>query len=253
MATSKTAKAAIGTLRVHGRDSKGIIAACSKVLSQAGCEIVSSEQWSDRKAISPHFFQRFQFTYCPSISSRFHSTDTTLATVCSQLQLTHELNWRSRQQRVGIMVSKYDHCLWELLLRYREKELDCEIPVVISNHRQLQHVADTFQIPFHYVPISPETKIDQEAEQLKLLQEVYNVDVIVLARYMQVLSSQFLNQFEKKIINIHHSFLPAFSGRRPYHRAFERGVKLIGATAHYTTEKLDDGPIIEQVRRLRKL
>eukprot|EP00546_Thalassionema_frauenfeldii_P010888 CAMPEP_0178926698 /NCGR_PEP_ID=MMETSP0786-20121207/18698_1 /TAXON_ID=186022 /ORGANISM="Thalassionema frauenfeldii, Strain CCMP 1798" /LENGTH=194 /DNA_ID=CAMNT_0020601891 /DNA_START=241 /DNA_END=825 /DNA_ORIENTATION=- len=144
------------------------------------------------------------------------------------------------------MVSKYDHCLWELLLRYREKELDCEIPVVISNHKQLQHVADTFQIPFHYVPISPETKIDQEAEQLKLLQQVYNVDVIVLARYMQVLSSQFLNQFGKKIINIHHSFLPAFSGRRPYHRAFERGVKLIGATAHYTTEKLDDGPIIEQ-------
>eukprot|EP00980_Cylindrotheca_fusiformis_P026616 scaffold16625_cov118-Cylindrotheca_fusiformis.AAC.7 len=141
------------------------------------------------------------------------------------------------------MVSKYDHCLWELLLRHSAQELDMDIEVVISNHPDVRPVADTFRIPFHVTPVSPDTKAEAEAKQLELLKDV---DVVVLARYMQVLSGNFLNHFQNNIINIHHSFLPAFTGARPYNAAWERGVKLIGATAHYATQDLDEGPILEQ-------
>jgi len=251
-----TKSLSMGTLRVHGPDSKGIVAACSQVLNDGGCEIINSEQWTDRNNVrnnkkdvgSGRFFQRFQFTY-PFMSTTTTTTDLALKNICSKFNLKYDLNWRNRKKRVGIMVSKYDHCLWELLLKHRAKELDCDIPVVLSNHNDLENVVTkNFQIPFHCVgPITSENKSEQEAIQLQLLQQTYDVDVVVLARYMQVLSTNFLTAMkEQNIINIHHSFLPAFSGRKPYHRAFERGVKLIGATAHYTTAQLDDGPIIEQ-------
>jgi formyltetrahydrofolate deformylase len=147
---------------------------------------------------------------------------------------------------VAIFVSKYDHCLWELLLRHRAGELECNIAFILSNHENLRHVADTFDIPYLVFPISKENKSELEQQQLTLLQD-NQIDLVVLARYMQILSENFLNTFSShRIINIHHSFLPAFTGGRPYHRAHERGVKLIGATAHYATIDLDEGPIIEQ-------
>lgn len=149
---------------------------------------------------------------------------------------------------MAIFVSKYDHCLWELLLRYRAGELSsCDIPLIISNHEDLRPVAETFNIPYHVFSVTKETKLHQEQQQMELLQE-HSIDLLVLARYMQVLSPSFCenSRFHNKIINIHHSFLPAFMGSAPYHRAHERGVKLIGATAHYATMKLDQGPIIEQ-------
>jgi formyltetrahydrofolate deformylase len=228
-----------GTLRVFGPDSYGIVAACSNVLGRYGCNIVKSEQWTDRK--ENLFFQRIAFSYGPDPDKI--SCQKELSQVCQQFQLENKLNWKDQKKKVGILVSKYDHCLWELLLRHSAKELDMDIEVVISNHENLRPVAETFQVPYHVTPITPETKAEQEAKQLKLLE---NVDVVVLARYMQVLSGNFLNQFPDTIINIHHSFLPAFMGGRPYHAAWERGVKLIGATAHYATSDLDEGPIIEQ-------
>ena len=236
-------KKKVGTLQVHGPDQNGIVAACTQLLNRHGCGIVNSEQWTDQ--INNYFFQRIEFQYQNDISQdEKDDCKLELDHVCSTLQLESKLNWRDRKQSVGIMVSKYDHCLWELLLRHSAHELDMDIACVISNHENLRHVVhDTFHIPYHVVPITQENKQEQEAKQLELLG---NVDVVVLARYMQVLSENFLNCFPNRIINIHHSFLPAFMGGKPYHRAWERGVKLIGATAHYTTVDLDDGPIIEQ-------
>jgi formyltetrahydrofolate deformylase len=146
---------------------------------------------------------------------------------------------------MAIFVSKYDHCLHDLLWRRRAGELDCEIPIVISNHEDLRGLAEQFGAAFHVLPITSETKQEQEERQAALLAEA-EIDVAVLARYMQILSSEFLNKIRIPVINIHHSFLPAFVGGKPYHQAYQRGVKLIGATAHYATPDLDEGPIIEQ-------
>jgi formyltetrahydrofolate deformylase len=146
---------------------------------------------------------------------------------------------------VALFVSRTDHCLYDLLLRHRAAELPCEMSLIVSNHEKLAPIAEQFEIPFHYVPITPDTKADQEKAELALLEE-HSIDLIVLARYMQILSSEFIGQHPSRIINIHHSFLPAFAGGRPYHQAHARGVKRIGATAHYATSDLDEGPIIEQ-------
>ncbi|KAL3931703.1 MAG: hypothetical protein SGBAC_011188 [Bacillariaceae sp.] len=229
----------LGTLRVFGPDSDGIIAACSNLMGNYGCNIVKSETWSDKK--ENMFFQRLAFTYDEPDKVACQQD---LTEICKDFNLENRLNWRGRKQKVGIMVSKYDHCLWELLLRHSAHELpEMDIELVISNHPELKSVAETFQVPYHCIPITHETKAEQEAKQLELLK---NVDIVVLARYMQVLSGDFLSHFPEKIINIHHSFLPAFMGGRPYHAAHARGVKLVGATAHYTTEDLDEGPIISQ-------
>jgi formyltetrahydrofolate deformylase len=159
------------------------------------------------------------------------------------------MNWGialgSRRPRVAIFVSKYDHCLVDLLYRQRSGELACDFPLMISNHIDAQRHADFYGVPFHHIPVSKENKAEAEAQQLELL-AAHNIDLVVLARYMQVISSEFIAQFLMPIINIHHSFLPAFIGGKPHHQAYQRGVKLIGATAHYVTEILDDGPIIEQ-------
>jgi formyltetrahydrofolate deformylase len=152
-----------------------------------------------------------------------------LKDISSRFGLAGEIDWRDRRKRVAIMVSKSDHCLWEILLRQKAHELDCDIPLVISNHPDLEPVANTFGIPYQVLPVTPETKSQQEQQELSLLRE-NEIDVIVLARYMQVLSDDFLRAYEHKIINIHHSFLPAFRGGKAYHQAHARGVKLIGAT-----------------------
>jgi formyltetrahydrofolate deformylase len=159
------------------------------------------------------------------------------------------MKWRvalaSHRPRVAIFVSKFDHCLVDLLYRQRTGELACEVPLLISNHAEAQRQADFYGIPLHVIAVSKENKLEAENAQLHLLRQA-EIDVIVLARYMQVLSGNFIRSYPQQIINIHHSFLPAFLGGKPYHQAYERGVKLIGATAHYVTEVLDDGPIIEQ-------
>jgi formyltetrahydrofolate deformylase len=159
------------------------------------------------------------------------------------------MNWRialgSYRPRVAIFVSKYDHCLVDLLYRQRNGELECEFPLMVSNHPYAQRHADFYGIPYHIFPVTPETKAQVEEQERELLQ-AHQIDLLVLARYMQVLSPEFIAHYPQRIINIHHSFLPAFVGSKPHHQAYERGVKLIGATAHYVTEVLDDGPIIEQ-------
>jgi len=159
------------------------------------------------------------------------------------------MNWNialgSQRPRVAIFVSKYDHCLVDLLYRQRNGELHCDFPLMISNHDDAKHHAEFYGVPYYEIPVSKESKPQAEAQQLELL-ERYQIDLVVLARYMQVLSNDFIQRYPRPIINIHHSFLPAFVGAKPHQQAFQRGVKLIGATAHYVTEVLDDGPIIEQ-------
>ncbi|WP_017659026.1 formyltetrahydrofolate deformylase [Baaleninema simplex] len=164
--------------------------------------------------------------------------------VAKPLEADWELHFSDDVPRIAIWVTKQDHCLLDLLWRQKAKEFQAEIPLILSNHTELQPIAEQFGIDFHHVPITKETKAEQEARELELLQQ-YDIDLVVLAKYMQILSSDFVEKFPK-VINIHHSFLPAFAGAKPYHRAYKRGVKIIGATAHYVTENLDEGPIIEQ-------
>lgn len=164
--------------------------------------------------------------------------------VAKPLEADWELHFSDDVPRIAIWVTKQDHCLLDLLWRQKAKEFQAEIPLIISNHTELQPIAEQFGIDFHHVPITKETKAEQESRELELLQQ-YDIDLVVLAKYMQILSSDFVEKFPK-VINIHHSFLPAFAGAKPYHRAYKRGVKIIGATAHYVTENLDEGPIIEQ-------
>jgi formyltetrahydrofolate deformylase len=165
--------------------------------------------------------------------------------IAEQFSIRWRITTSSHRPRVAIFVSKYDHCLVDLLYRQRIGELICDIPLIVSNHADARRHADFHGIPYHLVPVTKENKPDAEQQELELLRN-NNIDLIVLARYMQVLSADFIKQYPQKVINIHHSFLPAFVGAKPHHQAYERGVKLIGATAHYVTEVLDDGPIIEQ-------
>jgi len=234
----------IAVLRIHGPDKKGIVAAFSQLLYGHGCGIVHAEQSTDTAANL--FFQRIAFDYSTMHTDRT-AIEFGIKEVCERFDMVNHLNWNDEKKRVAIMVSKYDHCIWELLLRHRAGEIDCDISVIISNHEDLRHVADTFGIPYHVYKVTKDTKQQVEGEELKLLKEECNVDLVILARYMQIISDNFCNTFNHQVINIHHSFLPAFIGGKPYHRAHERGVKLIGATAHYATAELDEGPIIEQV------
>lgn len=243
MSSDEEQKPRYATLRIHGPDSQGIVAAFSQLLYGHGCGIFDSEQSTDRAANL--FFQRIHFDY-----SMMHTDRVTLEKgvneVCGRFKMTSQINWGDTKKQVCIMVSKYDHCLWELLLRHRAGELDCEIALVISNHPDLKPVADAFNVPFEIFKITKDTKTEQENKEIEMMQTKYKIDLVILARYMQIISDNFCNTFPHKVINIHHSFLPAFVGGKPYHRAHERGVKLIGATAHYATADLDEGPIIEQ-------
>lgn len=168
-----------------------------------------------------------------------------IESICRKFGMKSQLSWGDKKRKMAIFVSKYDHCLWELLLRHRAGEINCEISLIISNHEDLRPVAETFGVPYHFLPIAEETKSRQERLQMELLRD-RGVDLVVLARYMRVLSPAFCRAYRHRIINIHHSFLPAFAGRMPHRRAHERGVKLVGATAHYVTPALDSGPIVAQ-------
>ncbi len=222
-------------------DRPGIIAAVSKFLFDSGANIVRSDQYSTDPE-GGMFFLRMEFTLPSERRERF--AERFGLAVAEPLRMT----WRSwdaaRRKRVAVLVSREDHCLQELLWRSRRGELDAELVLVASNHRDLRPVADGFQLPYHHVPVDPKRKPEAEAELLAILDG--RCDLVVLARYMQIVSGEFLHRVAVPLINIHHSFLPAFAGAKPYEQAKQRGVKLIGATAHYVTEDLDAGPIIEQ-------
>ena len=237
-------KSYVATLIVSCPDRRGLVAGLAQFLTGRGANIIHAEQHRD--GTSNIFFQRIQFDMSEMYSDRM-GLEQGLRELTGRFQMEWRLTYGDHVPRVGILVSKVDHCLYDLILRQRAKELPCDIALVISNHETLRPVAEQFGIPFHHTPIGTGANARDGAEDLQLnLLRSHRVDLVVLARYMQILSARMVAAYPGRIINIHHSFLPAFAGGRPYHQALERGVKLIGATSHYATESLDEGPIIEQ-------
>jgi formyltetrahydrofolate deformylase len=230
------------TLLVSCPDQKGIVAALAQLLYGHGANILDADQHTDAEA--GVFFQRIRFDLTELRTDRT-TLEQAIREVAERLRMEWRLAWAGERKRMAIFVSRTDHCLYDLLLRHRAGELACEIPLIVSNHPDLEPVSRSFGIEYRVFEIRPETKRAQEDAELALLRE-RRIDLVVLARYMQVLSPHFVELQRGRVINIHHSFLPAFSGGRPYQQAHERGVKLIGATAHYATKDLDEGPIIEQ-------
>jgi formyltetrahydrofolate deformylase len=230
------------TLLVSCPDRRGIVASLAQVLYGHGANILDSDQHTDADAAL--FFQRVHFDLS-ELQTDKGTLERAITEVTARFSMKYRLLYASRTKRVAIFVSRYDHCLYDLLLRQRAGELGCEIALVVSNHPDLERVARQFDVEFALFEITPATKLEQERRERDLL-ESRGVDLVVLARYMQILGTEFVSHFEGRLINIHHSFLPAFSGGKPYHQAYQRGVKLFGATAHYATAVLDEGPIIEQ-------
>ena len=224
-------------------DKPGIISSITGFIHSTGGNIIYLDQHVDLSANV--FFMRLESEFnestfdLPKFKRLFEE----------ELAIPYKMSWSLHvddiKPKMALFVSKYNHCLYDLLSRFNSGELPVEIPFILSNHPDLKYVADQFEIPFYHIPVSKEKKETAEQEQMKLLEQ-HKVDFIVLARYMQIINENLINRFPNKIINIHHSFLPAFAGAKPYHAAFERGVKIIGATSHYVTEELDAGPIIEQ-------
>ena len=232
----------LATLLVSCPDRKGIVASLAQVLYGHGANIVDADQHTD--AVAGMFFQRIRFDLS-SLNTDRVALEHGLGEVATRFGMTWRLAYGRTPRRIAIFVSKYEHCLWDLLIRHRAGELACEVAMVVSNHELLAPVAAHFGVPFHHPPITAATREAQEPAQVELL-DAAGVELVVLARYMQILSPAFVARYPHRIINIHHSFLPAFIGANPYRQAAERGVKLIGATAHYVTAQLDEGPIIEQ-------
>ncbi len=230
------------TLLVSCPDQQGLVAKIANFIYSNGGNIIHADQHTDFAA--GLFLTRIEWQLNGFNLPR-ELIGPAFNAIAQPLQASWQLHFSDTVPRIAIWVSKQDHCLFDLLWRQKAKEFSAEIPLIISNHPNLGNVAEQFGIDYHYLPITKENKQEQEAKQLELLHQ-YNIDLVVLAKYMQVLSREFISQFPKSIINIHHSFLPAFVGASPYHQAYERGVKIIGATAHYVTADLDAGPIIEQ-------
>jgi formyltetrahydrofolate deformylase len=230
------------TLVVSCPDRKGLVAALSSLLSDHGANIREAQQHLD--PVERIFSQRIHFDLADLDLPRAQLEEL-LRIECGRYQMRWRISYSDRRKRVAIFVSRFEHCLYDLLIRHRLGELACEIPLIVSNHPDLGRIATQFGVAYHVFPIDKENKAAQERRELELLLRE-KIDLVVLARYMQVLSGEFIGHFPERIVNIHHSTLPAFVGARPYHQAFERGVKLIGATAHYATTDLDEGPIIAQ-------
>ncbi|MHC0445635.1 formyltetrahydrofolate deformylase [Flavobacterium sp. 3-218] len=231
------------TILIHCKDQKGIIASVTTFIAKVEGNITYIDQHVDVE--QNVFFMRLECEFANSkiaIESFKEDFDKTLA---SKFNMSWDLYNQEQKPKMALFVSKYDHCLFDILGRYSADELGVEIPMIISNHNDLRSIAERFDIPFHYVPFTKDNKEEGEARQIELLKR-YQINFIVLARYMQIVTPKVISLYENKIINIHHSFLPAFPGAKPYHSAFKRGVKIIGATSHYVTEELDEGPIIEQ-------
>ena len=231
------------TMLIHCPDEKGIILSVTNYISRNNGNIVDLDQHVDSE--QKIFFMRVEWTLSDfnipreNIGAHFGSE------VAQKYQMQYTIHFRDERIRMALMVSKMDHCFNDILSRYKSGEWNVEIPLIISNHPDMKETANRFGIPYHYIPVSKQTKVEQEKKQLQLLSD-HNIDFVVLARYMQILSENFIKDYSNRIINIHHSFLPAFPGAKPYHSAHERGVKIIGATSHYVTKELDAGPIITQ-------
>lgn len=230
------------TILINCPDQSGIIRSVTTFVHQQQGNVVYLDQHVDKQA--GVFFMRLKSEFKQDIDLNKFKED-----FGQELATRFQMEWDAYtdgyKPKMAIFVSKYNHCLYDLLSRYNSGELAVEVPFILSNHKDLEYVADQFGIPYFHIPVTKENKAEAEDRQLELLAE-YGVDFIVLARYMQIVSPKVIDVFPQKIINIHHSFLPAFAGAKPYHAAFERGVKIIGATSHYVTEDLDEGPIIEQ-------
>ncbi|NDW11883.1 formyltetrahydrofolate deformylase [Bacteroides sp. 214] len=224
-------------------DQPGIIAEVTDFITVNKGNIIYLEQHVDR--VEEMFFMRIEWDLDEFLVPKEKIEDYFHTLYGQRYGMHFRLYFSEVKPRMAIFVSKLSHCLYDILARYSAGEWDVEIPLIISNHPDLKHVADRFNIPFHVLPITKENKQEQEAKEMELLRQ-HKISFIVLARYMQVISEDMIKSYPDKIINIHHSFLPAFVGAKPYHAAFERGVKIIGATSHYITTELDAGPIIEQ-------
>jgi formyltetrahydrofolate deformylase len=223
-------------------DRPGIVAAVSRFLFENGANIVQSDQYTMDPS-GGMFFIRIEFDL-DGLAERLPELKARFAETAKAFGMTWRITRADVRKRLAIFVSREDHCLLELLWQWQAGDLDADIAMVISNHPYMREMAESFGIPYHHVPVTPETKREAEQKQLELMRG--KVDAVVLARYMQILSPEMIRHYPNRIINIHHSFLPAFVGSNPYRQAYDRGVKLIGATAHFVTEELDAGPIIEQ-------
>ncbi|MDG3073238.1 formyltetrahydrofolate deformylase [Bacillus halotolerans] len=232
-----------GRLLVSCPDQPGIVAAVSAFLLEHGANIIESNQYTTDPE-GGRFFLRIDFD-CEGIQEKKEKLQDAFSSIADTFDMTWSLTMASDLKRVAIFVSKELHCLHELIWEWQTGNLMAEIAVVISNHEDARDLVEPLNIPFHYLKANKDIRAEVEKQQLELLEQ-YNIDVIVLARYMQILTPDFVSAHPNRIINIHHSFLPAFIGANPYKRAYERGVKLIGATSHYVTNDLDEGPIIEQ-------
>lgn len=230
------------TILIHCPDQSGIIRSVTTFVHQQKGNVVYLDQHVDKQA--GVFFMRLksEFEHDMDLNRFKKEFENELA---HEFQMEWDIHTDGYRPKMAIFVSKYNHCLYDLLSRFNSGELSVDVPFILSNHSDLEYVAEQFQIPFYHVPVNKENKAEAEARQLELLRQ-HEVDFIVLARYMQIVSPKIIDVYPQKIINIHHSFLPAFMGAKPYHAAFERGVKIIGATSHYVTAELDAGPIIEQ-------
>lgn len=229
-------------LQLHCEDVKGVVFNVSRYLYECGVNIINAEQHAE--TIDNRFFMRVFFD-CTELNRTREEFQTGLRALAERFNMETHLSFPDRRKRMAVMVSKYDHCLYDLLLRHQYGEINADFALIISNHRALEPVAETFHVPFFYIPVNAETKTESETTLLNLLQ-AHHVDFVVLARYMQILGEDVIARYQHRIINVHHGLLPAFKGARPYHQAYEHGVKIIGATSHYATADLDMGPIIEQ-------
>ncbi len=229
-------------LLIASPDSRGIIAAVTGFIAAQQGNILELDQHTDPNA--GEFFMRVEIELA-GFNLDQASFAEALDPVARRFQMRWSAYWGNQTKRMAVLVSRESHCLNDLLWRWKTGELGVELPLVISNHSELREAAELCGLPFHHLPVTPETRADQEQQVLALLEDA-GIDFVVLARYMQILSPVFVDRYAERIINIHHSFLPAFAGSKPYHQAFDRGVKLIGATSHYVTRDLDAGPIIAQ-------
>lgn len=230
-------------LLIHCPDNKGIVATVSEFIFKNNGNITYLDQHVDiHRQV---FFMRIEWELEEFIIPHNKIGEYFETLIAKKYDMKWQLHFSHELPRMAIFVSRMSHCLYDILSRWKSKEFEVEIPLIISNHEDLAPVAQQFEIPFFYFEVTPKNKQDQEQAQLQLLAD-HDVEFIVLARYMQILSNDFIGHYANKIINIHHSFLPAFPGAKPYHSAFERGVKVIGATSHYVTAELDAGPIIAQ-------
>jgi len=230
-------------LQISCNDQQGIIATVTNFIHNYQGNIIYIDQHVD--PIENIFFMRLEFELNVELHLIKHLKDDFSINIAHRFNMDWKVNSPTKKTKIAVFVSKYDHCLYDILGRYNSGELNVYIPFIVSNHNDLKTTAERFDIPFYHIPIDKKNREQAEKHQLELLSK-HQVDFIVLARYMQIISPKFISKYTNNIINIHHSFLPAFAGAKPYHSAFKRGVKIIGATSHYVTEDLDEGPIIEQ-------